>query len=180
MPCIVRWPGQVPAGSTSGAVATAMDLLPTLAGWCDAELDPDRVIDGRDLAPVLTGATIDSPHEAFFYYQGPNLEAVRAGRWKLHVAKTSWHEEQRPEMAELYDLATDIGETRDVAADHPEIVSGLRVHLERARADLGDGLTGTVGSGCRPKGEVDEPVPLTRFDPDHPYFMAEYDLPDRG
>ena len=180
VPCIVRWPGRVPAGSTSDAVATAMDLLPTLAAWCGAELPDDRTIDGRDLGPVLAGSTSDSPHEAFFYYQGPNLEAVRAGRWKLHVAKTSWHEERRTGIAELYDLESDVGESLDVAAEHPEVVAALTGHLDRARAELGDGVTGAVGSGCRPKGEVAEPVPLTRFDPDQPYFMAEYDLGDRG
>lgn len=180
VPCIVRWPGRVPAGSTSDAVASAMDLLPTLAEWCGATVPTDRTIDGRSLVPVLEGDTTTSPHEAFFYYQGANLEAVRVGKWKLHVAKTGWHEAQHPEMRALYDLDADVGETTDVAADHPDVVAELLAHADRARADLGDANTQTTGSGRRAVGVVDDPVPLTSWDPDHPYYMAEYDLGDRG
>ena len=56
----------------------------------------------------------------------------------------------------------------------------LAVHAEAARASLGDGLQGRVGSDVRPIGRVDRPVPLTAYDPDHPYYLAEYDLTDRG
>ena len=180
VPCIVRWPGHVPAGVTSDAVATAMDFLPTFAAWCGGSVPDDRTIDGRSLVPLLEGSDPASPHEAFFYYQGPNLEAVRVGKWKLHVAKTSWHEDQDPAMEELYDLETDVGETTDVAATHPDVVAELRVHVERARADLGDAVTESVGADLRPVGEVEDPVPLTVWNPDHPYYMAEYDLGDRG
>jgi arylsulfatase A len=180
VPCIVRWPGRIPAGTTSAAVTTAMDLYPTIAGWCGAAVPTDRTIDGRDLDGLLRGGVHDSPHEAFFYYQGPNLEAVRVGRWKLHVAKTTVVGRRVETMEELYDLESDIGETIDVAAAHPEVVAALRGHLDRARADLGDALTGAPGADRRPQGRVDDPVPLTEFDPDHPYYMAEYDLTDRG
>ena len=83
-------------------------------------------------------------------------------------------------MEELYDLATDAGETTDIAAHHPEVVAELHRLLADARADLGDGVTDTTGSGRRPVGRVADPRPLTTFDPDHPYYMAEYDLADRG
>ena len=59
-------------------------------------------------------------------------------------------------------------------------MAGLLRHVDRARAELGDSFTGTTGVGRRPVGEVDDPRPLTTFDPDHPYYMAEYDLPDAG
>jgi hypothetical protein len=72
------------------------------------------------------------------------------------------------------------GDTTDVAADHPSVVAALEAHAAAARADLGDALTGAPGTGRRPVGEVDDPVTLTTFDPDHPYYIAEYDLPDRG
>jgi len=180
VPCIVRWPGRVPAGSTSDAVATAMDFLPTFAEWCGGSVPDDRTIDGRSLAPLLEGREESSPHEAFFYYQGANLEAVRVGKWKLHVAKSGWHEEQSPDMTELYDLETDVGETHDVSADHPDVVVELQAHIDRARADLGDGLTETTGADVRPVGEVDDAVPLTVWNPEHPYYIAAYDLGDRG
>ncbi len=105
---------------------------------------------------------------------------MRVGKWKLHVAKTSWAAEQNPDMEELYDLEADVGETTDVATEHPEVVAELRVHIERARADLGDGVSSTTGADVRPVGRVDNPVPLTVWNPDHPYYIAEYDLGDRG
>jgi hypothetical protein len=60
------------------------------------------------------------------------------------------------------------------------VVAALEGHAERGRAELGDARLGITGSGVRPPGQVDEPVTLTTYDPDHPYYVAEYDLPDRG
>ena len=174
VPGIVRWPGHVAAGRVTGAVATAMDLLPTLARLAGAAVPGGRAIDGRDLTEVLLDGSDASPHEAFWFYRGDDLEAVRAGRWKLHVARAGHPVE------ELYDLEVDVGETADRAADEPAVVAELQRHVDAARAELGDRRLGVVGSGTRPVGEVDDPVPLTTFDPAHPYFLAEYDLPDRG
>jgi arylsulfatase A-like enzyme len=174
VPCIVRWPGHVPAGSESAAVATAMDLLPTLAAVASAEVPADRPIDGRDITALLRDPAATSPHEAFYFYAAHRLEAVRSGRWKLHLAKG------RKPTRELYDLVADVGETTDVAADHPDVVRSLEAHAELARADLGDSLTSAPGTGRRPVGQVDDPITLTTFDPAHPYYLAEYDLPHRG
>ncbi len=181
VPCIVRWPGRVPAGSESAAITTAMDLYPTIAGWCGAVVPQDRTVDGCDIAPILMDEEgAGSPHEAFFYYSGPNLEAVRVGKWKLHVYKTPGFHGGGGVVNELYDLETDIGETTNLAADHPDVVADLVRHIERARLDLGDAATGVNGADRRPIGRVEDPVPLATFDPDHPYYMAEYDLADRG
>jgi arylsulfatase A-like enzyme len=174
VPCIARWPGRIPAGVDCSTLATAMDLLPTLAHAAGATMPEARTIDGRDILPVLCGEAVASPHDAFFYYSGRDLEAVRAGPWKLHVARG------RAPVAELYDLVDDIGETSNVHAQRPEIVAALLGHAERARAELGDERLGIRGAGVRAVGEVDEPVTLTTFDPSHPYYMAEYDLPHRG
>ena len=174
VPCVVRWPGRVPAGSVSGTLATAMDLLPTLASLAGAAVPADRTIDGRDISEVLLGREQTSPHDAFFYYRGNDLEAVRSGRWKLHLAK-------RGEPAErLYDLEEDVGEREDVHDHHPEVVARLSGLADEARHDLGDARLGMAGAGVRPVGQVDHAVPLTSFDPDHPYYLAEYDLSDRG
>lgn len=74
----------------------------------------------------------------------------------------------------------DLGETHNVAADHPVIVADLQARAEAMRQDIGDAATGVPGRNCRPAGRVANPKPLTQFDPAHPYYMAMYDLPDRG
>lgn len=174
VPCIVRWPGTIAPGRTSDAIATSMDWYPTLGALAGAELPTDRTIDGRDLSALLVDDGASSPHEAFLYYWMDQLEAVRVGRWKVHYAK---HGVQR---TELYDLIDDPGETTDRAAEHPEVLAELAVHAEAARASLGDGHQGRTGTDVRPIGRVADPVPLTAYDPDHPYYLAEYDLTDRG
>lgn len=174
VPGIVRWPRSIPPGQVSGAVVTAMDLLPTLATVCDAELPTDRVIDGKDVSELWSGRTDKSPTDAFLYYSMNTLEAVRSGRWKLHFAKKG-----EPFEA-LFDLEADPGETFDVLNNHPDVADRLRALAESARTSLGDERTGDTGLHLRPIGRVEHPAPLTRYDPDHPYYMAEYDMADRG
>jgi arylsulfatase A-like enzyme len=174
VPCLVRWPGRVPAGATCSALTTAMDLYPTLARLGGAPVPTDRTIDGRDIGEILLGGDEGSPHEAFFYYRENDLEAVRSGHWKLHLSK-------RGSPAHLlYDLEHDVQEREDVAALHPEVVDRLQALADGARADLGDARLGVVGGDVRLVGEVDDATTLTAFDPTHPYAVAEYDLPDRG
>ncbi|MCP3910983.1 MAG: sulfatase [Actinomycetia bacterium] len=180
VPCIVRGPGLIPAGVESSILTTAMDLYPTIAAWCGVDLPTDRVIDGRDIGEVLQGRATASPHDAFYYYSGSNLEAVRAGNWKLHVYKTRSHRGEQGPTEELYDLTADIGETSNVVADHPDVVARLHGLLDQARQDLGDAVEGVEGHRRRPVGRVANPVPLAELDPAHPYYMAEYDLTDRG
>ncbi len=177
VPAIVRWPGIVPAGVECDELLTAMDLLPTLAGWAGTAVPDDTIIDGRDIAPVLTGGAA-SPHETFAYYSGTMLEAVRNDRYKLRLVHRSGRE--RTVIAELFDLRADIGETTDIAKEHPEVVEQLQAAAERFRAELGDGVVGVTGSGCRPSGRVEVARPLARLGDDHPMMVAEYDLSDRG
>ena len=116
-----------------------------------------------------------SPHAAYFFYYGVNeLQAVRAGRWKLHFEHAyrtlrgrepgrdgqpgQYDHGARTDLA-LYDLEADIGETRDVAAEHVQVVARLRALAEVARADLGDRLTGVEPSGARAPGRSDAPPP---------------------
>ena len=175
VPCIMRWPGKIPAGSVCRELATAMDLLPTLAELGGAQVPRDRKIDGKSLRRLMTsGGTAESPHEVFFYYWGNSLEAVRDGRWKLHVRKGD------RDISELYDLAADPGETQDLYDANPAVVEALTAHLEACRQDLGDAARGMQGGNVRPIGRVDHPDTLTHFDPDHPYIIALYDLKDRG
>ncbi|MEO1999633.1 MAG: sulfatase, partial [Planctomycetaceae bacterium] len=94
--CVVRWPGRIPAGTTVNELATSMDWLPTLAGLADARLDSDRMIDGKDIWPLLSGSPgATSPHKAFLYYKMDTLECVRSGRWKLRVAMRGRKSDQK-------------------------------------------------------------------------------------
>lgn len=175
VPCIVRWPNRVAAGTVCSDIAAGIDLYPTIARICGAKVPADRTIDGVDLARHLGLA--DAPADddrPFLYVLGPRIEAVRVGRWKLHLSKA------QATVTALYDLDADPSETTDLAENEPEVVARLSALIEAARLDLGDEINGVVGRDIRPIGKVDNAVPLTEFDPDHPYFMAEYDLADRG
>jgi arylsulfatase A-like enzyme len=161
--CVVRWPGHVPAGETCDELVTSMDVLPTFADFAGTSPPTDRILDGRNVAPLLTGVEdARSPHEAFYYYWMDNLECVRSGDWKLRVANHARRELRRLEPPELFNLRADIGESTDVAADHPDVVSRLQAFAEAARQDLGDG--DVAGANQRPAGHVENARALT--DPD--------------
>jgi arylsulfatase A-like enzyme len=157
VPCIVRAPGRVPAGTTRHDIASTLDLLPTIAKLAGAPAPADRIIDGRDIGPLLHGsAGASSPTEAFYYYCHTRLEAVRVGRWKLHLPRPvdeRWAVFGAPaETAALaqpllFDLAADIGERNNVAAQNPQIVARLSALAEKARVDIGD--FDRVGAGAR-------------------------------
>lgn len=166
VPCLVRWPGVIPAGRVIRAPAMTIDVLPTVARALGAPL-PELPIDGRDLLPLLTGASEEGPHPALFFSYGDGaLEAARAGRWKLHFPHAyrtprgppgrggipgAYDHGARIGLA-LFDLERDPGEQHDVAAQHPAIVAQLTALADAHRAELGDTLTGTVGRANREPG----------------------------
>ncbi len=139
VPLIVRWPGQIPAGSVSGELATMMDFYPTLAKRTGAKIPTDRTIDGHDIFPLLQGKKVKSPTDFLCYYgRDGELAAIRKGDWKLHFLEPSerWAGKQPIKEALLdtkpttplpwlYNLSTDIGETRNVAEANPKIVDRL-------------------------------------------------------
>jgi arylsulfatase A len=174
VPCLMRWPGKIPAGKTSDAMLMTIDLFPTIAKLVGAEL-PAHKIDGLDVWPLLAGKKgVRNPHDAYFYYyHQTQLQAVTGGdgQWKLylpHEFRTLGgkpggtngvpvkYENVKVVEPELYDLKNDVGETRNVAAANPQTVQGLLALAEQARADLGDTLTGRKGSGVREAGQVAE------------------------
>ncbi len=180
VPCIVRWPGKVPAGRVCDELITSMDYMPTFARLAGTTEPQDRTIDGKDISPLLFGEDgARSPHEAFYYYAGERLQAVRRGKWKLHLARGRKVEpkDYQP-LEELYDLDADIGESINCFAENPEVVAELMALAEKAREDLGDALLEIEGKGCRPIGIVENPVPLCVYDENHPYIVAEYDNAD--
>ena len=112
---------------------------------------------------------------------GNDLEAVRSGKWKLHVRKDSVADATGDgAVNELYDVESDVGETNNVYGDHPDVVEALTAKLDSCRKDIGDAATGAKGENVRPVGRVDNPDTLTHYDPEHPYIVAMYDLKDRG
>jgi len=179
VPCIIRWPGKVPAGRVCRELVTAMDFLPTLATLAGTRQPEDRRIDGKDITPLLYGQEgASSPHQVFYYYIQDRLQAVRKGKWKLHFVTGAMFAREPKPTRELYNLEQDVGETRNVYDEYPRVVAALQAAADAARAELGDTITGVEGSGRRPVGEVSDPVPLAVYDPDHPYIVAAYDKPD--
>ncbi len=155
VPCIMRWPGRIPAGRTSDELITAMDLLPTIAVLTGASLPGDRIIDGRDISALMEDREgAETPHEVFYYYRDDRLQALRSGRWKLHVYRPEWGDEIEGRDPLLFDLTADIGETRDLADQHPEVVERLLSLAERAREDMGDAVTNRAGMNVRPPGRL--------------------------
>lgn len=171
-PCIMRWPGKIPAGTVCDIPAMNIDLLPTIAGLIDAEL-PERKIDGKDIWPILSGENgAKNPHDAYwFYYKQNELHAILADGWKLvlpHGYRTLADEEggdgglpvkysnDKVTAIELYHLDTDIAEANNMAKDHPEKIAELMKHVEAARAELGDRLTKNEGSARREPGRLTE------------------------
>ncbi|MDD2598815.1 MAG: sulfatase [Kiritimatiellae bacterium] len=158
VPMIAWWPGRVPAGTACDAVTGMFDVLPTLTALAGGKMPADRKIDGADIWPQLSGTKDAAPaHETFYYFRGLQLQAIRYGDWKLQLAAAK---EQGPE-AQLYNLKTDIGEARNVAAEHPEVLRKFQELTAAMAADLG--LT-SVGPGCRALGKVADAAPLISHD----------------
>jgi arylsulfatase A-like enzyme len=180
VPCIVKWPGQVPAGKVSGELAAAMDFYPTLASLTGHDISSLPKHDGVNLLPVWRGDDgAKSPREHFFYFLRNNLQAVRSGSWKLRHAFDK-EKDGNPDKLELYDLSKDPGETRDLAAQHPDVVQRLTQAMTEIRAELGDARLGIEGAQRRPPAISPNPKPLTTIDPDYPSIEPAYQLNEGG
>lgn len=174
VPCIMRWPGQVPEGKVEVKPAMTIDILPTIATVTGASL-PEHTIDGKDMSGLLMGKENVAPHQTayYFYYKSNELHAVMSGdgRWKLYFPHRyrslngrTGKEDGQPipydqndlAATELYDLFNDISEQENVIEQYPAVVQRLEAYAERARAELGDRLTGRKGAGVRPVGILDE------------------------
>jgi arylsulfatase A-like enzyme len=147
--CLMRWPGKIPAGSTCDEVIAGFDFYTTFAKVGGAEIPKDRIIDGKDITPLMFGEKdAKSPHDAFYYYQNLRLGAVRSGKWKLMFGGPN---QSKPA---LYDLDADIAETSDVLAAHPDEVKRLQALADKARDDIGDSAKKITGKNRRPPGEA--------------------------
>jgi arylsulfatase A-like enzyme len=146
-----------------------IDLLPTMADLIQADL-PEHPIDGRSIWTLMTGESTSSPQDAYyFYYHENELHAMRSGKWKLHFPHSyRTMIEQEPGKdgipgkydnsveigLALYDLDNDLGESQDVSGLYPDVVERLSAMADTKRDELGDALTGSVGTGLREPGRV--------------------------
>jgi len=128
-PCIVRWPGRVPAGRVNDAIFATIDFMPTFAALAGFDVPKDRIIDGIDQTDLLFGRT-ETGRETFVYLNN----AIRSGKWKYLRAKHRVPgyavDSKRRQVEELYDLSTDISEAVNIADQHPEVVEELRKSLD--------------------------------------------------
>ena len=120
VPCIMHWKGKVPAGSSCDEIAATIDLLPTIAGLSGAEMPNERTIDGKDIWPLIAGKKgAQTPHEIYFFYKGNKLESARQGKWKLRRSG------KKSQPVELYDLASDISESKNLAKENEILVNEM-------------------------------------------------------
>ncbi len=143
MPTVIRWPRKIEAGTVNDQLMTTMDVLPTFAKLIGVNMPDDRIIDGKDIMPVLIDGAA-SPYEYFFYSHWGTLEAVRWKDWKLRMVNGE---------ETLYNLKTDIAEETNLKDQYPEIVAQLKEAMQNFDAE--------VTKNARPVGHVENPVPLT-------------------
>ena len=132
VPFIARWPSVLPAGQKSDEPAMNIDLFPTLVGIAGGELPADRVIDGKDMLPLLRDGA-NSSHEALYLFDGDRITAVRAGQWKLVVesryrAAVSRFDHPASYYSPnglLFDLLKDPSETYSYTREMPEVAARL-------------------------------------------------------
>jgi arylsulfatase A-like enzyme len=170
VPAIFTWPGKIPTGTVQNQAAMSIDILPTLAEVTKSQL-PKLKIDGRNIWPLIQGKPMeDKPY--FAYYNKNELQAVIFGKWKLvfpHSYRTIpegtvlrndglpvKYTNVKLEKAQLYDLSSDFGETKDLSSQYPEVLAKLNAFAEEARKDLGDALTGNEGNGNRKAGRLQD------------------------
>ena len=164
MPCIMRWPGKIAAGTVTDELTSTMDILPTLARLAGTHEPQDRVIDGNDISPIMfgeKGAVSHYDETGFFYYHIHQLQAVRSGPWKLYLPLQKRVRNLRGDgetcPAQLFDVRNDTRETQEISAHNMDVVEQLLTLAEKAREDLGD--LDREGTNQRPAGWIDDPTP---------------------
>ncbi len=148
---LMWWPGTIPAGSVCKTPAMTIDILPTVAKLIGAKL-PKHKIDGKSIVKLIKGTSNESPQEAYYFYYGKQLQAIRMGKWKLHFPHgyrtmagkpggkggiPTRYSQAKIGLA-LFDLDKDIGETTDVKDRYPEVVAKMKKLGEAMRTELGD------------------------------------------
>ena len=165
-PTIAWWPGHIAAGKSSDVVTGNIDLLPTFVKLAGGTVPTDHKIDGADISDLLLGKSKDSRRHVQYYFDANELQAVRVGPWKMAIAPQREHNRpvgeqeppSQPPFPKLYNLDQDVGETEDIAKDHPDVIKDLQQYVTTMDQDLG--IKGNKGPGIREPGRVGEPRPL--------------------
>mgnify|MGYP001179250873 FL=1 len=158
-PTLAWWPGTIPADSVCKEAAMTIDLLPTISGLLNARL-PEQLIDGKDIWPMFRNDRAKSPHEAYYFYYGNQLQAVRQGKWKLHFPHGYRTMAGKPVGTEgiptnysqakielsLFDLHKDIGENINLRDEYPHITQKLKT--------LGENFHKKLQASKRPAGKI--------------------------
>ncbi|MDO8684130.1 MAG: sulfatase [Armatimonadota bacterium] len=130
-PFIAYWPGRIRPGGICRQPASNLDMFPTLVTLAGGKVPTDRIIDGRNITKLLTGSA-KMPDYPFYYYQMETLDAIRYGHYKLHINR-----KQKPlHKPQLYNLDLDIGEKRNIANQHPDIVADLLARIEKFKKTM--------------------------------------------
>ena len=166
VPMIMKWKNVIPASKIYSEITGIIDMAPTIAAAAGASMPDDRVIDGKNLLPyILDQKNTKIPHDIYYHYAGTWLQAVRSGKWKLHFARPEVRPGRYGESADwftkyagifkedlLYNLETDIGETKNLANEFPEIVQELKNMTIKVKEDIGD--YSIKGENSRPIGST--------------------------
>jgi len=133
---IIRWKGHLAEGKIDARPIIQLDVLPTALAAADVQPQSQWRFDGVNLLPFLTSQKSGRPHETLYWRLGEHM-AIRKGDWKLVRTREGPLKEADPSTlndlssAELYNLAEDIGETRNLAAAHPDKVKELAAEWRR-------------------------------------------------
>ena len=163
VPAVFWAPGRIRPNTTCKTMASTLDILPTFTTLAGAKTPKNRDLDGEDISRLLAGRFDEARMEkVYYYYLRTTLQAVRQGKWKLHLprpAKRPWlapfaqnkhiHPKDDAAFGEplLYDLEGDVSETTNVAQANPKVVKQLLAIAEKARTEIGD--YNRIGSGAR-------------------------------
>lgn len=138
VPAIAWWPGTIKANQVNTALATTMDLFPTIMKLAKADLPKDKILDGIDIMPLLTGQK-EAVRDEVFYYKLDKLFAIRRGPWKAHfTTKPSYSKEEAVDHDPplLYNLDIDPSEKYNVAEQHPEVIAEIKMALEKHKSNM--------------------------------------------
>ena len=137
VPGIMYWPGQITPGQVVADPASTVDLLPTIVAATNAVMPDDRIYDGRNILPAITGKA-DYPEFEFFYFRGKRIEGLRQGEWKLRLSRhlrTDLTEED-PLTPELFHIERDPSERYNVANDYPEKVKEMLGKMQMIASEI--------------------------------------------
>jgi arylsulfatase A len=141
VPFIVRWPGRIPAGKTTDQLICSTDMMATCAALLDYKLPADAAVDSVDLLPLWTGKSANTKRDHVVLVAPDETFAISRGTWKF-IEKNPKGRRRGSTEDQLYDVEKDIGETRNLVAQHPEVVKAMRKILddERRQAKGIDGV----------------------------------------